>query len=243
VTAPTTHHRTGTSDEWLTARLELLDAEKALTRQSDELARQRRELPWVRMDKEYAFDTEDGDATLADLFRGRSQLIVYHFMYGPDWDEGCPSCSGVADGFDETHLHLQNHDVAFTAISRAPLEKLVAYRDRMGWSFPWASSGRSDFNFDFNVSFTEESVAKGQTHNFRALEGWMVDPAQMPFEGPGMSAFALEDGVVYHTYSAYARGVDVLWNMWQWLDRAPLGRNEGDVAWFRRHDQYDASYR
>jgi predicted dithiol-disulfide oxidoreductase (DUF899 family) len=168
---------------------------------------------------------------------------VYHFMYGPDWDEGCPSCSGVADGFDETHLHLQNHDVAFTAVSRAPLQKLLAYRERMGWSFPWASSARSDFNFDFNVSFTAESVAKGGSYNFRPLDGWMVDPVNLPFEGPGMSAFALEDGVVYHTYSAYSRGVDALWNMWQWLDRAPRGRNEGDLSWFRRHDQYESSYR
>jgi predicted dithiol-disulfide oxidoreductase (DUF899 family) len=180
--------------------------------------------------------------TLADLFHGRSQLIVYHFMYGPDWDEGCPSCSAVADGFDETHLHLQNHDVAFIAISRAPLAKLLAYRARMGWTFPWASSVRSDFNFDFNVSFTEESVASGQTYNFRQLEGWQVDPKNLPYEGPGMSAFALDDGVVYHTYSAYSRGVDALWNMWQWLDRTPRGRNEGDLSWFRRHDQYEASY-
>jgi predicted dithiol-disulfide oxidoreductase (DUF899 family) len=238
-----TDHRTGTRDEWLDARLDLLKAEKELTRLNDDLARQRRELPWVRIDKDYRFDTEDGEATLADLFHGRSQLIVYHFMYGPDWTEGCPSCSGVADGFDETHLHLQNHDVAFTAISRAPLEKLLAYRDRMGWSFPWASSVRSDFNFDFNVSFTEESVATGQTYNFRPLEGWQVDPEHLPYEGPGMSSFAIDDGVVYHTYAAFARGVDALWNMWQWLDRAPLGRNEGDLSWFRRHDQYEASYR
>jgi predicted dithiol-disulfide oxidoreductase (DUF899 family) len=238
-----TNHRTGTRDEWLDARLDLLKAEKELTRLNDDIARQRRELPWVRIDKDYRFDTEDGEATLADLFHGRSQLIVYHFMYGPDWSEGCPSCSGVADGFDETHLHLQNHDVAFTAISRAPLDKLLAYRERMGWSFPWASSVRSDFNFDFNVSFTQESVATGQTYNFRPLEGWQVDPEQLPFEGPGMSAFVLDDGVVYHTYAAFARGVDALWNMWQWLDRAPLGRNEGDLSWFRRHDQYEASYR
>jgi predicted dithiol-disulfide oxidoreductase (DUF899 family) len=238
-----TKHRTGTHDEWLAARLDLLKAEKELTRLNDDLARQRRELPWVRIDKDYIFDTEEGEATLADLFHGRSQLIVYHFMYGPDWDEGCPSCSAVADGFDETHLHLQNHDVAFTAVSRAPLEKLIAYRDRMGWEFPWASSVRSDFNFDFNVSFTEESVSKGGSYNFRLLEGWQVDPAHLPFEGPGMSAFALDDGVVYHTYSAYARGLDALWNMWQWLDRAPLGRNEGDLSWFRRHDKYEASYR
>jgi predicted dithiol-disulfide oxidoreductase (DUF899 family) len=238
-----TTHPTATRDEWLAARLELLDAEKELTRQNDALTRRRQELPWVRIDKEYVFDTEDGDATLVDLFRGRSQLVVYHFMYGPDWDEGCPSCSGVADGFDETHLHLQNHDVAFTAVSRAPLDKLLAYRKRMGWSFPWASSARSDFNFDFNVSFTEESVAKGGSFNFRPLDGWMLDPKNLPFEGPGMSAFVLDDGAVYHTYSAYSRGVDALWSMWQWLDRAPLGRNEGDYTWFRRHDQYEASYR
>ncbi|MBV9411669.1 MAG: DUF899 domain-containing protein, partial [Acidimicrobiia bacterium] len=189
--------RTGTRDEWLAARVDLLKAEKELTRASDDLAKRRQELPWVRVEKDYVFDTEQGEASLADLFRGRSQLIVYHFMYGPDWDEGCPSCSGVADGFDETHWHLQNHDVAFTAVSRAPLDKLLAYRERMGWSFPWASSGRSEFNFDFNVSFTEESIATGrQTHNFAPLQDWMVDPKQLPFEGPGMSAFILDDGVV-----------------------------------------------
>lgn len=238
-----TNHRTGTRDEWLGARLELLKVEKELTRLNDDLARRRRELPWVRVDNDYVFDTEDGEATLEDLFRGRSQLIVYHFMYGPDWDEGCPSCSSVADGFDETHLHLQNHDVAFTAVSRAPLSKLLAYRDRMGWSFPWASAQRSNFNFDFDVSFTDESVANGASYNFRPLEGSKLDSANLPSEAPGMSAFALENGVVYHTYSAYARGLDGLWNMWQWLDRAPHGRNEGDMSWFRRHDQYEASYR
>lgn len=236
-------HHTATRDEWLRARLELLEAEKDLTRRTDELGRRRRALPWVRIDEDYRFDTEDGEATLADLFRGRSQLIVYHFMYAPHWDEGCPSCSSVADGFDETHLHLENHDVAFTAVSRAPLEQLLAYRDRMGWSFPWASSAPSHFNFDFNVSFTEESVAAGQSYNFRPLEGWQVDPTNLPYEGPGMSAFALDDGVVHHTYSAYSRGVDVLWNMWQWLDRAPLGRNEGDLSWFRRHDRYEGGDR
>ena len=234
-----TDHPIATHDEWLAARLELLAAEKELTRLGDDLARRRRDLPWVRVDADYVFDTADGEATLADLFDGRSQLVVYHFMYGPTWDEGCPSCSSVADGFDETYLHLVNHDVAFTAVSRAPLPKLLAYRERMGWSFPWASSGRSDFNIDFGASFTEELVARGQTYNFRALEGWQLDPANLPFEGPGMSAFVLDDGVVYHTYSAYARGLDAMWTMWQWLDRAPLGRNEGDMAWFRRHDQYD----
>lgn len=232
-------HPTATRAEWLEARLELLTAEKALTRQADEVARQRLDLPWVRVDEAYVFDTEDGEATLAELFDGRSQLIVYHFMYGPDWDEGCPSCSSVADGFDLTHRHLQNHDVAFTAMSRAPLDKLLAYRDRMGWSFPWASSGRSQFNFDFDVSFTEASVAAGQSYNYRPLEGWQLDPENLPFEGPGMSAFALRDGEVFHTYSAFARGVDALWNMWQWLDRTPLGRNEGDLSWFKRRDQYE----
>jgi predicted dithiol-disulfide oxidoreductase (DUF899 family) len=233
-------HHTATSDEWLRARLELLEAEKELTRRTDEVSRRRRALPWVRVEGDYRFDTEDGEATLADLFRGRSQLIVYHFMYAPGWDEGCPSCSSVADGFDETHLHLQAHDVAFTAVSRAPLGELLAYRERMGWSFPWASSAPSDFNFDFNVSFTEESVAAGQTSNFRPLEGWQLDPANLPYEEPGMSAFALDDdGVVHHTYSAYSRGIDAVWNMWQWLDRAPRGRNEGDFSWFRRHDRYE----
>ena len=238
----TTQHQTGTYEEWLAARVDLLKAEKELTRANDELTQRRRELPWVPVDKDYRFDTVDGEATLANLFRGRSQLIVYHFMFGPDWDEGCPSCSAVADGFDETHLHLQNHDVAFTAVSRAPLDKLLAYRERMGWTFPWASSGRSEFNFDFNVSFTEKSVARGQTHNFAPLPEWMRDPAQLPAEGPGLSAFALRDGVVHHTYSAYTRGLDALWNMWQWLDRAPLGRNEGDFSWFGRHDTYAGSY-
>ncbi len=237
------NHRTGTREEWLAERLELLAAEKEMTRRNDEVAKRRRELPWVRIDEPYAFDTEEGEATLADLFRGRSQLVIYHFMFGPDWEEGCPSCSSVADGFDETHLHLQNHDVAFTAVSRAPLEKLLAYRDRMGWSFPWASSGRSAFNFDFDVSFTEESVAKGGSYNFRPLEGSQTDPASLPSELPGMSSFAMEDGAVHHTYSSYARGLDALWTMWQWLDRAPLGRNEGDNSWFRRHDRYEHSYR
>jgi predicted dithiol-disulfide oxidoreductase (DUF899 family) len=239
-----TDRRIGTRDEWLEARLKLLEAEKELTRLNDDLARQRRELPWVRLDKDYLFDTEDGEATLADLFRGRSQLLVYHFMFDPDWDEGCPSCSSIADGFDETHLHFQNHDVAFTAISRARLEKLLAYRDRMAWSFPWVSSGRSDFNYDFHVTI-DPAVAPVE-YNYRdQAELERADVAWQDWSGeqPGMSAFALDDGVVYHTYSAYARGFDALWPMWQWLDRAPFGRNEGDLTWFRRHDEYEASYR
>jgi predicted dithiol-disulfide oxidoreductase (DUF899 family) len=239
-----TDRRIGTRDEWLEARLKLLEAEKELTRLNDDLARQRRELPWVRLDKDYLFDTEDGEATLADLFRGRSQLLVYHFMFDPDWDEGCPSCSSIADGFDATHLHFQNHDVAFTAISRARLEKLLAYRDRMAWSFPWVSSGRSDFNYDFHVTI-DPAVAPVE-YNYRdQAELERADVAWQDWSGeqPGMSAFALDDGVVYHTYSAYARGFDALWPMWQWLDRAPFGRNEGDLTWFRRHDEYEASYR
>ena len=239
-----TTHTTGTAEEHLAARAELLQAEKELTRRSDAVAEQRRALPWVRIEKDYVFDTVDGEATLADLFHGRSQLIVYHFMYGPDWTEGCPSCSAVADGFDETQLHLQHHDVAFTAVSRAPLDKLLAYRDRMGWNFPWASSAGSDFNFDFNVSFTEESIATGsQTYNFRPLDGWQLEPENLPYEGPGMSAFIRGDGAIFHTYSAYARGLDATWTMWQWLDRAPLGRNEGDLSWFGRHDTYEGTYR
>jgi predicted dithiol-disulfide oxidoreductase (DUF899 family) len=252
------HHRRATREEWLAARLQLLEAEKELTRRSDELARRRQELPWVRLEKEYRFETDGGSASLADLFRGRSQLLVYHFMFGPDYAAGCPSCSAIADGFNGFVVHLENHDVAFTAVSRAPLEKLQAYKWRMGWTFPWASSFGSDFNFDFNVSVTEEQQRSGIVeYNFRtndvrpSLEagkegplaefaaGAGTDWATFTREAPGMSAFALEDGVVYHTYSAYARGLDGLWGMYQWLDRAPLGRNEEGI-WWRRHDEYDA---
>ena len=234
-----TSHRIGTRAEWLNARLELLREEKELTRLNDALARRRRELPWVRVDKAYTFETDSGETSLLDLFRGRSQLLIYHLMFDPDWDEACPSCSAIADGFDTTYLHLQNHDVAFTAVSRAPLQKLLAYRDRMGWAFPWASSGRSDFNYDFHVTI-DPSVAPVE-YNYRnqaQLEEADVAWRDWSGEQPGMSAFALVDGVVYHTYSAYSRGLDALWPMWQWLDRAPLGRNEGDMSWFHRHDQY-----
>jgi predicted dithiol-disulfide oxidoreductase (DUF899 family) len=237
-------HRTASHDEWLGERLELLKAEKELTHLSDELARRRQELPWVQIDKDYRFDTEAGEASLADLFRGRSQLLVYHFMFDPEWDEGCPSCSSIADGFNQTHLHLQNHDVAFTAISRARLRNLLAYRDRMEWTFPWASSAETDFNYDFHV--TIDAAIAPVEYNYRnqaELEAADVNWRQWSGEQPGMSAFAVEDGIVYHTYSAYARGCDVLWTMWQWLDRAPLGRNEGDMSWFRRHDNYEHSYR
>jgi predicted dithiol-disulfide oxidoreductase (DUF899 family) len=176
---------------------------------------------------------------MAGLFGGSSHLLLYHFMIYPEWDEGCPSCSAIADGFDTTYLHLLNHDVAFTAVSRAPLEKLLAYRDRMGWSFPWASSAGSDFNYDFHVTI-DLSVAPVE-YNYRdqaQLEQLNVAWRDWSGEQPGMSAFALDNGVVYHTYSAYSRGLDALWGMWQWLDRAPLGRNEGDLSWFHRHDEY-----
>jgi predicted dithiol-disulfide oxidoreductase (DUF899 family) len=245
--ATVTSHTVGTREQWQEARLALLDEEKDLTRRSDELARQRQRLPWVRVDKDYQFDTEDGERSLADLFRGRSQLIVHHFMFCPSWTEGCPSCSSVADGYDGFRVHLENHDVAVTAVSRAPLARLTAYRRRMGWSFPWVSSARSDFNFDFGVSYTEAQLARGAEHNFRRIE---IDPSALPGggngdepldagESPGISTFVLSDGEVYHAYSAYSRGTDILWGMYQWLDRAPLGRNESGL-WFRRHDDYDS---
>jgi predicted dithiol-disulfide oxidoreductase (DUF899 family) len=251
-----TEHRTGTREEWLAARLELLDAEKELTRRSDELARQRQQLPWVRIEKDYRFDTDEGSASLADLFRGRSQLLVYHFMFGPDYTGGCPVCSTIADGFNGFVVHLENHDVEMMAVSRAPVDAIQAYKRRMAWTFPWASSLDSDFNFDLNVSFTEEEQRTGVVdYNYRPRdvtpileaggEGPLAEVAAMTGtdsatytrEAPGMSAFALEDGVVYHTYSAYARGLDALWGMYPWLDRAPKGRNETG-PWFRRRDEY-----
>src|ERR1700730_17708427 len=251
-----TAHKTGTREEWLAARLVLLEAEKALTRRGDELAQRRQELPWVRIDKEYRFETDEGPGPLADLFRGRSQLLVYHFMFGPDYKAGCPSCSAIADGFNGSVVHLANHDVTLCAVSRAPLPKLQAYKRRMGWSFPWASSFESDFNYDFHVAHTKEEWQSGAVdYTFRSVDFRLPEGQESPFiteltasvgtdwptyrrEGPGVSAFALEDGVVYHTYSAYGRGIDVLWGMYQWLDRAPLGRNETGF-WWRRHDEYD----
>lgn len=262
-----TTHITGTYEEWLAARLELLKAEKELTRRSDELARWRQELPWVRIDKAYRFETDNGSVSLVDLFCGRSQLLVYHFMFGPDYTAGCPSCSAIADGFNGIVDHLANHDVMLWAVSRAPLATLQAYKQRLGWTFPWASSHGSDFNFDFNVWFTEAQQREGsieynyqrepadQLHDSEqpvadipsrstpdgatigaAMSG--TDKATYTRERPGMSAFVLEDGVVYHTYSTYARGLDGLWNMYQWLDRAPKGRNETGM-WWRRHDEYN----
>jgi predicted dithiol-disulfide oxidoreductase (DUF899 family) len=255
-----TDHKIGTREEWLAARLELLEAEKELTRRSDELARRRQELPWVRVEKDYRFETDEGSAALADLFRGRSQLLVYHFMFGPDYKAGCPSCSTIADGFNGFWVHLANHDVMLWAASRAPLEKLQAYKLRMGWAFPWASSFGSDFNSDFNVWFTEKQQRTGGIeYNYRREPAWQpregsasgdegptdfaaaagTDVATYVRERPGLSAFALENGVVYHSYSAYSRGLDGLWGMYQWLDRAPKGRNETGGLWWRRHDEYD----
>jgi predicted dithiol-disulfide oxidoreductase (DUF899 family) len=249
---------TGTREQWLAARLELLEAEKELTRRSDELARRRRELPWVPVEKDYRFETGDGPASLADLFGGRSQLLVYHFMFGPGFTGGCPSCSAIADGFNGSVVHLEHHDVAMVAVSRAPIAALEAYKRRMGWTFPWASSHDSDFNYDFNTSVTEEQQRSGSVdYNYRDVDTtWLghvdpastvaqhaamagTDPGTFTREAPGMSAFAMENGVVHHTYSAYARGLDGLWGMYQWLDRAPKGRNE-TAAWWRRRDEYQA---
>ena len=251
-----TTHEIGTQQQWLEARLELLEAEKELTRRSDALARRRQELPWVRVDKEYRFETDTGSASLKDLFQGRSQLLAYHFMFGPDYTAGCPSCSAIADGFDGFVVHLANHDVTLSAVSPGPLAKLQAYKRRMGWTFPWASSHGSDFNFDFNVSITEEQQREGGVeYNYRRGGHPIVatqvaapvaqfaakcgtDADTFRRERPGISTFVLEDGVIYHTYSAYARGLDGLWGMYQWLDRAPRGRNEEGV-WWRRNDEYD----
>jgi predicted dithiol-disulfide oxidoreductase (DUF899 family) len=250
-----TKHMTGTREEWLAARLELLEAEKELTRQSDELAKRRQALPWVRVHKDYRFDADGGSATLPDLFQGRSQLLVYHFMFGPDYEAGCPSCSAIADGFNGVAVHLAHHDVLLTAVSRAPLLKLQAYKQRMGWTFPWASSSHTDFNADFSVRFTEdEQRSGGIEYNYHREPPWPADragggivdefaasrgpaAATYPRARPGVSAFALEEGVVYHTYSGYARALDSLWGMYQWLDRAPKGRNDHG-GWWRRHDEY-----
>jgi predicted dithiol-disulfide oxidoreductase (DUF899 family) len=251
----TTTQLVGTREEWLAARVELLQAEKEHTRQSDELAQRRRELPWVRIDKEYRFENEEGSVSLKDLFRGRSQLLIYHFMFGPDYTAGCPSCSSIADGFNGIAVHLANHDVTLGAVSRAPFPKLQAFKQRMGWTFPWASSFNGDFNADFAVHFTPEQQRDGGIeYNYRREGKWQLrgdagpvgDIAAMVgtnvptyvLDRPGVSAFRLEDGEIYHTYSSYARGLDGLWGMYQWLDRAPLGRNEQGV-WWRRHDEYE----
>ena len=248
-------HEIGTRKEWLAARFKLLKAEKEHTRRGDELALMRQELPWVRVDKNFRFQTDEGETSLPDLFRGRSQLLIYHLMFGPDYIAPCPSCSAIADGFNGFQIHLANHDVMLWAVSRAPLAKLQGYKRRLGWTFPWASSFGDDFNFDYSVGFTEEQQRKeGLDYNYRHespmpanssrksphADMCGVDTPTYLRERPGVSAFALEDGVVYHTYSSYGRGVDGLWGMYQWLDRAPKGRNENG-PWWRRNDEYDRS--
>jgi predicted dithiol-disulfide oxidoreductase (DUF899 family) len=243
-----TEHRVGTREEWLAAREELLEREKELTRRGDELARQRRELPWVRVDKEYRFETDEGTKTLAELFDGRSQLLVYHFMFGPEYTAGCPVCSSGADTYNGAVPHLNARDVTFLCISRAPLERLQAYKRRMGWTFPWVSSLGTDFNFDFQVSQTEEQLAAFLGGDVPAVVAHMAaasgtDPAGYLAEGPGLSAFTLSEGVVYHTYSTYARGLEIMLGFYPLLDRVPKGRDEADDTefWIRRHDEYDAA--
>jgi predicted dithiol-disulfide oxidoreductase (DUF899 family) len=263
-----TDHKTGTRAQWLAAREELLAREKEHTRLGDELARQRRELPWVRVQKEYRLDTDDGPRTLAELFDGRSQLLVYHFMFGPGYEGGCPSCSSTADSFNGVLAHLKARDVTMICVSRAPVDQLLAYRERMGWSFTWASSHDSDFNVDFGVSAGEpvrhDPAGPGLEASELALQKLLRDqPAvggNLPLvtahnasatgtdldgyfsEGHGVSTFARENGTVYHCYSSYARGTEFLMGYYAILDRAPQGRGEGDqpMGWLRRHDEYDS---
>jgi predicted dithiol-disulfide oxidoreductase (DUF899 family) len=229
-------HRVVSQEDWLAARRELLRKEKEFTRLRDQLSAERRELPWVKVEKEYAFDTPDGKQTLADLFDGRSQLMVYHFMFGPEWEQGCPSCSFVSDHIDGANWHLPQRDVTLLAVSRAPLAQIEAFRQRMGWRFKWVSSCGSDFNYDYHVSFTKEELAKGKVdYNYDLVEGYD--------ELPGLSVFyKSENGDVFHTYSAYARGLDMLMGAYNYLDLAPKGRDEAalpwTMAWVRHHDRY-----
>jgi predicted dithiol-disulfide oxidoreductase (DUF899 family) len=241
-----TEHEVVSREEWQAAREELLKEEKELTHRSDELARRRRELPWVAVEKEYRFQTEEGETTLAELFDGRSQLLVYHFMFGPEYTAGCPVCSSGADTFNGSVAHLNARDVTFTCVSRAPLEKLRAYRRRMGWSFPWVSSHGSDFNADFEVFQTEEQLAPFLEGGIppvveQLAEACGTDPARYVSEGPGLSAFALADGDVYRTYGAYQRGLEVMLAFYPLLDRVAKGRDEegSNPFWIRRHDEYE----
>ena len=243
----------GTTEEHLEARLALLEAEKEHTRRGDELARQRRALPWVPVTKPYVFDTDQGEKSLLDLFDGRSQLLVYHFMFGPDWPEGCPVCSYWADNFNDAIVHLNHRDVTMVCASRAPVERLSAYKRRMGWSFEWVSAGRSEFNFDFGVSVAGIDAGASQPEMPRGIAdragGARYNFTKDPFapEMPGLSAFALDEGTVFHTYSCYARGLDAFNGANQLLDRTPIGRDEDalpvPIAWLRRHDEYDQSPR
>jgi predicted dithiol-disulfide oxidoreductase (DUF899 family) len=230
-------HPVVSQTEWLAARKELLAKEKEFTRQRDALSAQRRELPWVKVDQQYIFDTPGGKKTLADLFGGKSQLIVYHFMFGPGWEEGCPSCSLLADHFDGSVVHLAHRDVTLMVVSRAPLDQIQAFKKRMGWRFPWVSSYGSDFNRDFHVSFPKNERTSDQVYYNYTEREFPSD------EGPGLSAFSQDsDGNVFHTYSAYARGLDILIGAYNFLDLAPKGRDEEGLkftmAWVRHHDKY-----
>jgi predicted dithiol-disulfide oxidoreductase (DUF899 family) len=239
-------HNTGTREEYQAARDELLRREKELTRANDEIARQRRELPWVPVEKEYSFETDEGPKTLVELFDGRSQLMAYHFMFGPRYTAGCPVCSSAADTYNGARAHLNARDVTFLCISRAPLERLQAYKERMGWSFPWVSSAGSDFNFDFGASRPEEEMkAFLESRELGPIPSKLAaecgtDTAGYLAEGPVLSVFALDDGVVHQTYSTTARGLEVIMGFYGMLDRAPKGRNEGDPPemWIQRHDEY-----
>jgi len=243
-----TDHQVATREEWARARQELLEREKELTRRNDELTQERLELPWVELDKEYRFETEEGTKTLAELFDGRSQLLVYNFMFGPEYEAGCPVCSSGADSYNGAVPHLNARDVTFLCISRAPLERLQAYKERMGWTFPWVSSEGSDFNFDFNASATEEQLSSFLKGDPPPIVGQLAaacgtDPAGYVSEAPVLSAFALSDGVVYHTYSTTARGLEFLLGFYPMLDRVPKGRDEAKDTefWLRRHDEYETA--
>ena len=229
-------HSVVSQEQWVVARKELLAREKELTRQRDVVSRYRRELPWVRVEKKYVFEDRDGQLSLADLFAKRSQLIVYHFMLGPGWKEGCDSCSFLADHIDGALPHLEHHDVSLVVVSRAPLAEIEAFKNRMGWRFPWVSSFGSDFNLDYQVSFTRESMAGGEVfYNYRRRD------SQTEGEAPGLSVFFKDtDAVIYHTYSTYARGGDLLLGTYNYLDLTPKGRNEASpMDWVRLHDRYE----
>jgi predicted dithiol-disulfide oxidoreductase (DUF899 family) len=235
------HPKVVSQAEWLAARKEFLKKEKEFTRLRDELSRQRRELPWEKVEKDYVFDGPRGKVRLADLFNERSQLIIYHFMFGPGWDAGCPSCSYLADHFDGPSIHLANRDVTLAVISRAPIAEIETFKKRMGWKFPWMSSFGSDFNYDYHVSFTKEERAKGKVgYNYEE----MAFPSE---EGPGLSVFYQDaEGQIFHTYSSYARGLDIFVGAYNFLDHAPKGRDEEglkhSMAWVRHHDKYDQGY-
>lgn len=238
MTTTQTHHKVVSKEEWRKARMAHLAAEKEFTRQRDELSRQRRELPWERVEKNYVFDTLDGPRTLADLFAGRSQLIIYHFMLGPKWEEGCKSCSYLADHFDAMRIHLAHRDVTLAAISQAPIERIHAFQKRMGWRFPWVSAFANSFQSDYGVHFSKQELAGEVEYNYQKLRGFNLE------EAPGLSVFYKDEaGEIFHTYSAYARGLDMLVGTYQFLDVAPKGRDEDglkfSMAWVRHHDKYD----